>query len=147
MYGKRVTTDKDLPPAARLDDARRNIGRDILAGEAAAAALGRFSDHVDGELRRIYAEAVPSGRPAALIAIGGYGRRHLCPFSDVDLLVLFDGPVEDAEERFLRRVLHPLWDAGFVVGHQVRDTSEIAELEVDNPEFLLALIDARLVTG
>jgi [protein-PII] uridylyltransferase len=147
MYGKRVTTDKDVPPGARLDDARRSIGRDILAGEAAAAALGRFSDHVDGELRRIYAEAVPSGRPAALIAIGGYGRRHLCPFSDVDLLVLFDGPVEDAEERFLRRVLHPLWDAGFVVGHQVRDTSEIAELEVDNSEFLLALIDARLVTG
>jgi [protein-PII] uridylyltransferase len=151
MYGKRVTTNGEMrpeaPPGARLDDARRSIGRDILAGEAAAAALGRYTDHVDGELRRIHAEAGPSGRPAALVAIGGYGRRHLCPFSDVDVLVLFDGAVEDAEERFLRRLLHPLWDAGFVVGHQVRDMSEIAELEVDNPEFLLALIDARLVTG
>lgn len=150
-YGKRVTTDGEMrpeaPPGARLDDARRSIGRDILAGETAVAALGRFTDYVDGELRRLYDEAGASGRPAALIAIGGYGRRHLCPFSDVDLLVLFDGPVEEAEERFLRRVLHPLWDAGFVVGHQVRDTSELAELEVDNPEFLLALTDARLVTG
>ena len=61
--------------------------------------------------------------------------------------MLFDGAVEEAEERFLRRLLHPLWDAGFVVGHQVRDAAELAELEVDNPEFLLALTDARLVTG
>jgi [protein-PII] uridylyltransferase len=151
MYGKRVTIEGEMrpeaQPGARLDDARRSIGRDILAGEAAVAALGRFTDHVDGELRRLHAEAEPSGRPVALIAIGGYGRRHLCPFSDIDLLVLFDGGVGEAEERFLRRVLHPLWDAGFVVGHQVRDTSELAELEVDNPEFLLALTDARLVAG
>ena len=151
MYGKRVTIDGEMRPealaGARLDDARRSIGRDILAGEAAIAALARFTDHVDDELRRLHAEAGPPGRSVALIAIGGYGRRHLCPFSDVDLLVLFDGGVEEADERFLRRLLHPLWDSGFVVGHQVRDTSELAELEVDNPEFLLALTDARLVTG
>ena len=150
-YRRQVSIDGEIRPeavsGARLDDARRSIGRDILAGEAAIAALARFTDHVDGELRRLHAEAGPSGRPVALIAIGGYGRRHLCPFSDVDLLVLFDGGVEEAEERFLRRLLHPLWDAGFVVGQQVRDTSELAELEGDNPEFLLALTDARLVSG
>ena len=151
MYGKRVTTDgairPDGAPAALLEDARRTIGRDILVGESGVSALGRYTAHVDRELQRLHAEAGPSGRPAALIAIGGYGRRHLCPFSDIDLLVLFGGGVEDAEERFLRRLLHPLWDAGFVVGHQVREVAEIAELEVDNPEFLLALTDARLVTG
>ena len=133
--------------AAPLDSARRNIGRDILAGESGVAALARYAAYVDVRLRRLYDEAGPPGRPAALIAIGGYGRRHLCPFSDIDLLVVFDGAVEDTEERFLRRLLHPLWDAGFVVGHQIRDAAEFSELEVDNPEFLLALIDARLVTG
>src|SRR5262249_45529400 len=60
---------------------------------------------------------------------------------------LFDGAVEEAEERFLRRLLHPLWDAGFVVGHQVRDIGELANPDLDNPEFLLALTDARLVAG
>jgi [protein-PII] uridylyltransferase len=148
VYGKGVTTDgDDAPAAALLEEARRNVGRDILAGESGVSALARYAADVDGRLRRLHAEAGPSGRSAALIAIGGYGRRHLCPFSDIDLLVLFDGPVEDAEERFLRRLLHPLWDAGFVVGHQVRDAAELADLEVDNPEFLLALTDARLVTG
>jgi [protein-PII] uridylyltransferase len=151
MYGNSVTTDggirPDGAPAALLEEARRNIGRDILAGESGVSALGRYATHVDDLLRRLHAEAGPSGRSVALIAIGGYGRRHLCPFSDIDLLVLFGGAVEEEEERFLRRLLHPLWDAGFVVGHQVRDVAELAEPEVDNPEFLLALTDARLVTG
>jgi [protein-PII] uridylyltransferase len=151
MYGKRVTTDGGIrpgePPAAVLEEARRNIGRDILSGESGVAALARYTAHVDAELQRLYAEAAPPGAASALVAIGGYGRRHLCPFSDIDLLILFGGTVEDAEEQFLRRLLHPLWDAGFVVGHQVRDAAELAELEVDNPEFLLALTDARLVTG
>jgi [protein-PII] uridylyltransferase len=147
MYGKRVTTEGEDAPAAPLEEARRNIGRDILAGESGVSALARYAAHVDGRLRGLYEAAGPSGRSAALIAIGGYGRRHLCPFSDIDLLVVFDGPVEEDEERFLRRLLHPLWDAGFVVGHQVRDAAELAHLEVDNPEFLLALMDARRVTG
>ena len=133
--------------AALLEEARRNIGRDILAGDSGVAALARYAAHVDERLRRLHADAAPSGRAAALVAIGGYGRRHLCPFSDIDLLVLFDGPVDDAEEQFLRRLLHPLWDAGFVVGHQVRDVAELAAAETDNPEFLLALTDARLVAG
>jgi [protein-PII] uridylyltransferase len=147
MYGKQVTTDGQGAPAALLEEARRNIGRDILAGEGGVSALARYAAHVDERLQQLHADAGPSGRSVALIAIGGYGRRHLCPFSDIDLLVLFDGAVEEEEERFLRRLLHPLWDAGFVVGHQVRDAAELAELEVDNPEFLLALTDARLVSG
>jgi [protein-PII] uridylyltransferase len=146
-----MATDGAIRPdgtlAALLEDARRNIGRDILGGESGVSALARYAAYVDRELQRLHTEAGPPGRAAALIAIGGYGRRHLCPFSDIDLLVVFAGAVEDAEERFLRHLLHPLWDAGFVVGHQVRDAGELAELEVDNPEFLLALTDARLVTG
>jgi [protein-PII] uridylyltransferase len=146
-----MATDGAIRPdgtlAALLEDARRTIGRDILGGESGVSALARYAAYVDRELQRLHTEAGPPGRAAALIAIGGYGRRHLCPFSDIDLLVVFAGAVEDAEERFLRHLLHPLWDAGFVVGHQVRDAGELAELEVDNPEFLLALTDARLVTG
>jgi [protein-PII] uridylyltransferase len=130
-----------------LEDARRAAGRDILAGESALSALERYSAFVDRELQRLASAAEPPGVPVALIALGGYGRRHLCPQSDIDLLVLFDGAVGAAEEKFLRGVLNPLWDAGFLVGHQIRETRELGELEVDNPEFLMALVDARLVAG
>ena len=83
----------------------------------------------------------------AVVAIGGYGRRHLCLHSDLDLLVLFGDRIGEAEEAFLRALLHPLWDAGVVVGHQVRELDDFATLERDNPEFLLALVDARHVAG
>ena len=139
MYGSPVTAD--------LDGARRAIGRDILAGDGGLSALRRFTEEIDRELQRLHAAATPASIPAAVIALGGYGRYHLCPHSDIDLLVLFGGGVGAAEERFLRDLLHPLWDAGFVVGHQVRESGEIETPEIDNPEFLLALADARLIAG
>ena len=151
MYGSRVSPEGVVRPdgmsAAHLEEARLTVGRDILAGDGGASALERFTARIDGEVQRLCASAGPSDHPVALIAVGGYGRRHLCPYSDIDLLVLFGGRVGEADERFLRRLLHPLWDAGFVVGHQVREQGELARLEVDNPEFLLALSDARLVAG
>ena len=47
----------------------------------------------------------------------------------------------------MRSILHPLWDLRFSVGHQIRQMDDFAELEIDNPEFLLALLDARAVAG
>src|SRR5262249_9111652 len=63
------------------------------------------------------------------------------------LLIVFDGAVGDTEERFLRELLHPLWDAGFVIGHQVRELRELAEPDPGNPELLVALTDRRFVAG
>ena len=70
-----------------------------------------------------FAEATPP-ESVAVLALGGYGRRHLCLHSDIDLLVLFGGRIGAAEERFLRAFLHPLWDLGVVVGHQVREIDD-----------------------
>src|SRR6516162_4039513 len=132
-------------PAALLEEARQRIGQDIFGGATAAGALAHFTAYVDRETRR-FAASGPT-LPAAVIGLGGYGRKHLCPYSDIDLLVAFEGAVGHAEERFLRDLLHPLWDAGFVVGHQVRELPELAEPETGNPEFLVALTDARFVAG
>src|SRR5262245_49493934 len=117
MYGNPVAAGG----GALLDEARKTTGRDVLAGESGLSALERYTAHIDGELQRLYAAAGTPQGGVALIALGGYGRRHLCPYSDIDLLLLFGDAVGAAGEQFLRRLLHPLWDAGFVVGHQVRD--------------------------
>jgi [protein-PII] uridylyltransferase len=140
-----MTRMADAGPAAVLEEARQRVGQDILAGATAVTALAHFTGYVDREVRQL-AAARPAA-PVTLIALGGYGRRHLCPHSDIDLLIAFDGNVGDAEERFLRDLLHPLWDAGFVVGQQVRELRELAEPEADNPEFLAALTDTRFVAG
>ncbi|HEY5617875.1 MAG TPA: HD domain-containing protein [Vicinamibacterales bacterium] len=130
-----------------LDAAREALRGDVARGAGGRAALEQHADRVDALLRALYAEAGGPERAVAIIALGGYGRRHLCLHSDIDLLLLFDGRIGPSEERFLRAFLHPLWDVGVVVGHQVRELDEFADLETDNPEFLLALLDARLVAG
>jgi [protein-PII] uridylyltransferase len=130
-----------------LDQARSELADATQNGSAGRAAVARYADRIDDLLRRVFAEAPPPSRRVSLLALGGYGRRHLCLYSDVDVLVLFDGPIGEAEERFVRQVLHPLWDIRLVLGHQVRELGDFEILERDNPEFLLALLDARLLAG
>jgi [protein-PII] uridylyltransferase len=130
-----------------LDAARAELRADVERGAGGRAALERYADRVDALLRQLYADAQPPATAVAILALGGYGRRHLCLHSDIDLLVLFGDAIGSDEERFLRAFLHPLWDLGVVVGHQVREMADFAQLEEDNPEFLLALLDARPIAG
>ena len=54
--------------------------------------------------RKLWGKA--PGNSVAIMALGGYGRRHLCLHSDIDLLVLFGSRIGPPEERFLRGFLH-----------------------------------------
>jgi len=132
---------------AAVESAREDLSAAAARGEGGGAALRRFSDAVDDFLQRLFAEAPRTAGASLVVALGGYGRRQLCLHSDVDVLLLFDGPIAEAEEKRVRAILHPLWDAHFSVGHQIRQMEDFAELEIDNPEFLLALLDAREVAG
>jgi len=129
---------------AALEAARSELQSDILRGVGGRPALERYSDRVDAMLRQLFAEVGGADREVVVLALGGYGRRHLCLHSDIDLLILFGGRID---EEFLRAFLNPLWDLGVVIGHQVRELDEFSTLEADNPEFLLALLDARPVAG
>jgi len=130
-----------------VESAREDLAAAAVRGEGGLDALRRFSDAVDDFLQRLF-DAAPRGAGAsAIVALGGYGRRQLCLHSDIDVLLLFDGEIGEADEQRVRAILHPLWDARFAVGHQIRQTADFAELEIDNPEFLLALLDARAVAG
>ena len=132
---------------ARLDMARQELSAQTVRGQGGRVALERFSDRLDALLQELCAEAPRPSCDAAVLAVGGYGRRHLCLHSDLDLLVLFDGAIGARDEQFLRAVLHPLWDLGLVVGHQVREVNEFSRLDTNDPTFLLALADARAVAG
>ena len=128
---------------AARDELRASIGR----GAGGRGALEHYADRVDGLIRQLFADTGAYDGPVSIIALGGYGRRHLCLHSDIDLLLLFGNGIGAAEERFVNSFLNPLWDLGVVVGHQVRDIEDFQQLETDNPEFLLALLDARPVAG
>src|SRR5262252_2777073 len=135
-----------MAPSA-VDSARAELSAAAARGEGGRAALRQFSDCVDGFLQALFAGAAGGAGASLVVALGGYGRRQLCLHSDVDVLLLFDGEIGAAEEHLVRAILHPLWDARFSVGHQIRQVADFAELEIDNPEFLIALLDARAVAG
>src|SRR5437867_12341575 len=107
------------PALTRLDAARQELSAQAARGDAGRVALERFSDRVDALVRQLAADAPLPASPVGVFAMGGYGRRQLCLHSDIDLLVLFAGSIAPADEQFLRGLLHPLWDQGLDVSHQV----------------------------
>lgn len=136
---------KPAPPSTPDALAARRaelIERPGLRGRALSRAL---SDLVDGWLAEVFAVATAGRSGLALVAVGGHGRRELCPGSDLDLLLLHDGggdlgAVADA-------LWYPVWDAGTRLGHAVRTTKESLRLAADDLETATALLDARHLAG
>jgi [protein-PII] uridylyltransferase len=139
--------DRREARAAQFAAARRELAEASAAGDGGRQALRQYSHRMDAMVQQLFAEAGPVAQPVGIFALGGYGRRELCLFSDIDLLVLFAGPIGAADEPFLHAFLNPLWDFGLTVGQQVREVQDGAHVDADNPEFLLALTDARPVAG
>ncbi len=113
------------------------------------ALVGDLTDRTDSEIvslfRQRFGEKLPDW---ALIALGGYGRRDLCPHSDLDLLLLVENRTTRTEiEGVLEELFYPLWDRGFHVSYSVRTTKETLHDARADFFFRTSLIDARLICG
>ncbi len=86
--------------------------------------------------------------PAALLAVGGYGRGELFPFSDVDLVLLFEHEPDAASlKEPVSRFLSALWDAAVKVSHSVRTVGECCRANENNIHLSISLLDVRLLWG
>ena len=131
-----------------LSHAREELVERTRMASGGIPAVRRYSERCDDLIRRIHSEARHlTDTPHAIVAVGGYGRKQMSLYSDVDLLIVFDGSVGAAEERFLKSMLHPLWDLKLDVGHHIRELSDVDTVDTDNPEYLVALLDARFLDG
>lgn len=86
----------------------------------------------------------------AIVALGGYGRNELCPYSDIDLMFLYKPRNKAFAKDVTEKLLYLLWDLNFEVGHSVRTIDECIELCLDEDEdtiILTSLLDSRLVFG
>src|SRR6266480_6104391 len=129
----------------RLKHQAGGSGRDICA---------RRGELVDVILRHIFTAAASAvGKPEtalALIALGGYGRGELNPFSDVDVMLLHGdgaGKVSPYVEGMAEQILYLLWDIGFKVGHSTRSMKEA--LTQANRDMLTktAMLESRFLAG
>ncbi len=82
-----------------------------------------------------------------LVALGGYGRKELFPYSDIDLLLLYEKGKKDLIEAVSNAVFYPLWDAGLEVGHGVRTIDACMEDIKKDFFFKVSLLDARPICG
>ncbi|WXL27185.1 [protein-PII] uridylyltransferase [Ectopseudomonas mendocina] len=87
------------------------------------------------------------GAEIALLAVGGYGRGELHPYSDIDLLILLGGDDHETFREPIEQFLTLLWDIGLEVGQSVRSVSECAKEARNDLTVVTNLMESRTITG
>ena len=96
----------------------------------------------------IYPLANPTaGERMALVAVGGYGRGELAPFSDIDLLFLLPYKATPYTEQVVEWMLYLLWDLGLKVGHATRSVDESLRQAKADMTIRTALLESRFISG
>src|SRR3954467_2640115 len=87
------------------------------------------------------------GERLALMAVGGYGRGTLAPYSDIDLLFVRPYKQTAHTESVIEFMLYALWDLGFKVGHASRTVEECIKLSREDYTIRTSILEARRLTG
>ncbi|HWF17170.1 MAG TPA: [protein-PII] uridylyltransferase [Acidimicrobiales bacterium] len=133
-----------MPAETSLRDRRsRLLAQPGLMGEefcrsyaaAADAWLSGLADRAAGDNKR----------HLALLAVGGYGRSSLCPYSDLDVVLVHSG-LRDIKI-VADGIWYPVWDEGVHLDHSVRRPAEVISAAADDLRVALGLLDARMVWG
>ena len=133
-----------LPSPVSLRSLRQELlSRAELQGDAFCTA---FSAAADQWLAGLLTQAT-AGDPedVALVAVGGYGRGELCPYSDLDVVLVYRGRRDI--KKVADAVWYPVWDEGIRLDHSVRRPSEVLEVAKEDLRAQLGLLDGRVVAG
>src|ERR1700677_2866021 len=135
----------------------RMIAKERLENGAGGIETARLLSGVTDEVgRALYdfttvhvfrARNPTEGERLALMAVGGYGRGTLAPFSDLDLLFLRPYKQTAHAESVIEFMLYALWDLGFKVGHASRTVEECLRLSREDHTIRTSILEARQLTG
>lgn len=130
---------------------KRFEGREI-DGNRAKGDLSFLFDQVIRIVHDAAARAYPVSNPTtadrlAVVAVGGYGRGELAPYSDIDLLFLFPWKQTAHGEQIVEYMLYMLWDLGLKVGHSTRSIEDCVRLAKRDLTIRTALLEARFLWG
>lgn len=116
-------------------------------GEAVSTLLTERTSFIDQLLKRIWFHffSKSDSENLSLIAIGGYGRGELQPYSDIDLLILSEQA--EAYQSKISDFITYLWDIGFEVGHAVRNLEQCIQDGKSDITTATSLLEARWLTG
>jgi [protein-PII] uridylyltransferase len=128
------------------------IRKTFYATRAGRAAVHERTALVESIAIRLWKELISPGADGppnfALVALGGFGRRWLFPYSDVDILFLHAG--NDTEAQFkepIRNFSQQMWDLRLKLSPATRTFSECERFDASNVEFAISLLDCRYIAG
>ena len=126
-------------------------GREIAQGRAQVmdVVLRHVLNAADENYRQTHSRDVV---PVSLVAIGGYGRGELSPYSDIDIMFLHNSPSRAPSHHpylseMVEQVLYMLWDVGLKVGHSTRSISDAVTQANKDMQSKTSMIDSRLLIG
>ncbi len=127
------------------------LQRDFAStGDGGAAVEGR-ADLVDSLALRLWNAVIPEGESAkdlALVALGGFGRRRLFPYSDIDILFLQSGAeIAPRAKSGVQDLSQQMWDVRLKLSPATRTLSECEKFDPNNVEFAISLLDCRYLAG
>ncbi|MBY0578670.1 MAG: [protein-PII] uridylyltransferase [Burkholderiales bacterium] len=138
------------PPSNRikqeLAEGRKCLQNKFQQSGRVSALLKSHSNLVDAQLKAAW-ESISPSTDVALLAVGGYGRRVLFPYSDIDLLILLEKQADAATVEKLERLVGLLWDSGLEVGHSVRTLEECVLEAKKDITVQTNMLEARLLAG
>ncbi|MEH6752616.1 MAG: [protein-PII] uridylyltransferase [Alphaproteobacteria bacterium] len=123
-----------------------------IDGNRAKSDLSFLFDQIIRVVHDSAARAYPVSNPTAadrlaVVAVGGYGRGELAPYSDIDLLFLFPWKQTAHGEQIVEYMLYMLWDLGLKVGHSTRSIDDCMRLAKRDLTIKTALLEARFLWG
>lgn len=127
--------------------AREVLDRRFLGGHDIRQLVRDRAWFVDRILQLAWQRFDWSGADIALLAVGGYGRGELHPYSDIDLLILLDGNDHELFREPIEGFLTLLWDIGLEVGQSVRSVAECAEEARADLTVITNLMESRTIAG
>ena len=92
-------------------------------------------------------QSLTISKKIALGAVGGYGRKELFPFSDIDILIVYEKKISDTDQEAISEFVTNFWDLGFKIGHSVRNIKETKQEFNADISTATNLIESRFLTG
>jgi len=96
----------------------------------------------------LFKESGANSDEIAIAAVGGFGRGELSPGSDLDIVILHRGNLDEKElAELVNKILYPIWDKNIKIDHSVRTRAEVRNVAESDLKVILGLLDIRLICG
>jgi len=156
-----------MPPSSHIKEITQQLRQELhrrreeirsvhergLSGVLVSAKLASLTDNIIAKFFATITEGLSNNEAEALrsnlsiVSLGSYGRRQCAPFSDVDLLFLYNNYTSTEIAELLRPLTQGLFDIGFQLGCSIRTVREAVQLSREDTVICTSLCDARLLLG